>query len=590
MSQTPERKPPRMPDPVIIVHPFLLAVVPALGLYANNLSATAFGAFVRPALVMAGTTFVLWLVLALLMRRIHKPAILLSLLTVACFSGWTVLEYVIELLLPLVGLPPTWLYFTVFAAGAVGCLVWVIWRLRERPGVALSWSAVLAGACVFVPALAEGFLFGTFNRAESWIMALYVVGMLALAVVIFAHPGPFKQVSRTLNWFAAVLVLLYLAQIAVNKPQYLQLETPPLTAQTATGSADLPDLYVVMLDGFPRQDILRMDLGAAGTKLTHRLETLGFTVLDGALANYSEPSLSLAACLNLDYVQELLPDAIPPEGPLWALYRKNRLLDFARANGYRVTVFDTGLQAVQPQDNVDRVLEPAWTMTDFEVVLLTRTLAGRALTLRYAARYGYPTYWQQEPRRARVEYVFDTLPAEAARPSDRPRLFYAHLPVPTPPFLFNERGGRSKPVIQVTEEERRAQAMVDFRTHYENQVDYVAERLAGMFGAIDGGASRPASILLLSTSGYGAVPETERDAAVDGPGRFAVLAAVRLPETAGDPDGPRIPRDATLVNVMRHTLNAALGTNLPLLRNDTYIAGPGFTFDRVDVRRAEAAG
>ena len=72
-------------------------------------------------------------------------------------------------------------------------------------------------------------------------------------------------------------------------------------------------MYVILLDGYPRADTLQETFGIDNTAFTADLEDRGFTVSDGARANYNKTWLTLASMFNGSYVDRMLVDGQVPD-------------------------------------------------------------------------------------------------------------------------------------------------------------------------------------------------------------------------------------------------------------------------------------
>jgi len=69
-----------------------------------------------------------------------------------------------------------------------------------------------------------------------------------------------------------------------------------------------PDIYYIVLDGYGREDTLRQLFDIDNSEFISYLRGKGFIVPEQSLANYPKTALSVASTLNLDYVQNLIPD------------------------------------------------------------------------------------------------------------------------------------------------------------------------------------------------------------------------------------------------------------------------------------------
>ncbi len=580
MAESPKHPP---VDPVLILHPAFLAVFPILGLYAHNVAYTPLEALWRPLWIAGVGAMALWFVLALALRRLHKAAVVASLLVITCLSGWQVLEFTIHSTLPYVGQIPTVGYYVAFGLLMLLMLAAILRREWSHPRKALAWAGVAAATGLLVVLNAELALFGAQNRGAAWYISLYLVFAVALLLITLRASWDFKAISRTANWFGAILVVLYVALIAFNRAQLTPIEPPPFEmpalAPRAQNESPYPDIYVILLRGYPRADMLRSQLGFNNLLFEEEMAALGFQTAARSTANYTDGGLSLAALLNMDYVQALVPETCLLDEASASLYRNNRAFQLFRQAGYAIAAFSTGFESMELYGQSDLYLAPPHTMTEFELVFFSETAGSRALQWYYEHRYANPAYWRFEPRRKRIEYAFTELPKLAAAESDAPRLVVAALAIPAPPFLFTREGLRAKPfgppaVGDDTAYQGTAQQFFD---SFTEQIQYASQRLLETAKGILTASRCPPVIIIASGQGIGGGEENEETAVC------ANALWVRFPEESSAQDA--FPENLSLVNVLRITANHALGAQLPLLPDTVYAA----TGDTVGSLQASAA-
>jgi len=62
-----------------------------------------------------------------------------------------------------------------------------------------------------------------------------------------------------------------------------------------------PDIYYIILDQYPRYDVLEEKYGFDNSEFNNHLTELGFYIADRSFSNYSLTELSLASSLNFQY-------------------------------------------------------------------------------------------------------------------------------------------------------------------------------------------------------------------------------------------------------------------------------------------------
>ena len=577
------RKPPRPLDPVPILHPVLFAIYPILGLYANNMTVTPFRGVIRPLLVLGLGAAALWVVLAVLLRKMHKAGVIASLLILACVSGWGILEYTIRLTLPYVGAVPTPCWYVVYGIVGIGSLGAIGIRWRKRPRAVLPWVAGLVGVLACIPVLAELVLFGALSRGAAWYVSVYLVAVAVLVTAALRHTGDFRKLTRTGNWFSIILVSLYLALILYNRTGSEAVPIPPLEQPIAEEERTYPDVYLIALEGYPRADELRRQFAYNNMLFLGDMRELGFTVASQSLANYSNQELALAACLNLDFVQDLVPTGEDPSVLLSSLYHGNRAFAFLRRHGYTLVACSPGLASLEPRSGIQACLRPPGVLSEFEMVFLEGTIGARVLQAGYAYAYDNPAYWRLEHRRKQIMYAFRKLPELAGAESDGPRFVLAHLLLPAPPFVFRRDGSRAKPygAAAVGDETVFQGSDREFAASYLDQLHYTNTMLTESARQIIKVSRRPPVIIIVSSQGFGPAPTGANDDQPAGPGRLANLIMARFPPDVARPGGdpPVFDDSISLVNVLRVTLGNIFGADLPPLPDATYYSPPDRPFE-----------
>jgi hypothetical protein len=315
------------------------------------------------------------------------------------------------------------------------------------------------------------------------------------------------------------------------------------------------------------------------------LRGMGFQMPQNAFANYPNTMTSLASCLNMDYLENLVAGedvASATVGDVADLCHNNRLYEFLHKQGYTVLAFSPGLAMREPRSTVDVCLAPALALNEFEMVLLSRVAPGRVVQACYHFTHGRASYWSYAFLRRRVTYLFDELERIAGEASSEPRLVYAQLTIPGPPFLFDREGHWSAPsqVTQRVFSDTFRGTHAEFRERYRAQLHYTNLLLEQCLRRLVANSTRPAVVVLASD--HGPLLRVNR-AGMDEAARkeqFGTLMAVRLPEgSKAELWGQG--QTMSLVNLFRVTLNSVFGANLELLPDKTFRSSAEKPFETV---------
>ena len=381
-----------------------------------------------------------------------------------------------------------------------------------------------------------------------------------------------RTVTRAGNAVAAILVVA----LGIEAIQYGQVQTiahdlvaeSPLrpVAATAALAADVPDVYLILLDGHPRQDMLQERFGIDTSGFTEALEARGFAVAAQSRSNYPSTELTLASMFGGfsaardDRATDLR--RLIDEGPI---------VDAFRTAGYRITAFATGFESMAMR-GADRFIDSG-QLNEVEWNLLFRSVAGHAISL---------VAPQVEPDQHydRIVSTFDTLEVEVATAPDRPRLVFAHIASPHSPQVFGPDGERldvgpmDMPFYDQYEYELLGHD--EFGRRLAGQVAYIDHRVVRVVDRIV--AADPAAVIVVfSDHGLRLTPPTDTS---DTDVRTANLLAVRSPGRTG-----MIHDRSTLVNVLPRILRAYTGSgpaDVPETIYDRRADGTFFEFERPD--------
>ncbi len=134
----------------------------------------------------------------------------------------------------------------------------------------------------------------TFTR-HWWQVALAVAGWLLLVMIARRMARPIPVVPRTASTAAIAFVLVFFVSGVVRAVFSAEGPVTPIAAtRTATG----PNVYIVLLDGYPRRDTLMTDMGIDNEPFESDLASRGFDVYDDANTDRRYTDLTLMTLLT----------------------------------------------------------------------------------------------------------------------------------------------------------------------------------------------------------------------------------------------------------------------------------------------------
>lgn len=292
------------------------------------------------------------------------------------------------------------------------------WLVRSHAPLAV---AIAVGVICF---------WATFSR-HWWEAALLGLAWLVLVMVVrrLGRPMPFvPQAASTAAMAFAVVFFLAGIVRAFNSAE------GSVAPVAATGIATGPNIYVVLLDGYPRRDTLMQDMGIDNGPFEQALADRGFDVYDDAHSDRRYTDLTLMTLLT--GTTEGVPDDTAPASEVQWRIRKAlsaaRLPREAQAAGYEWDVIDS--PAGHVTFSAGHHIQHGGVNT-FEDNMLAESVFGPIVKATLP-------YLLTDSLRAHFEGSVDSL-VSLADP-DAHRLVLAHLFQPHLPFLWDAEGKPTK--------------------------------------------------------------------------------------------------------------------------------------------------
>lgn len=501
-----------MNRPLPYLHPFLFASYPVLALFAANSGQIEASAVLRSwlfSLVLAGVMLVLF-------RRLSKSAeraALLASLTLVVFFTYGHLYAALKQQGPAFADLVRHRYFLPLVLLLLAAALWQIER-SHSPG-----------------------------RLQRLFTA---AGILLIAQPVLAYMRFEMEAAQLARGVSAVAA--------------------DCTLPRDTGASP-PDVYLIIMDAYERDDVLLEMHGFDNTPFIRSLEVLGFYVARGSLSNYRHTEMSLSSLLNLDYIQHL-PGAYAEDSDnvlgLVELIRHSRLRGELECLGYSTVAVETGVVWTEWRDadyfisrdaGVLHELQFLGGLTRFESLLLRTTLlrAFFDLSTRLLAADQALSNDSLDQHRERVLYEFDELNRIPSLPG--PKLVFVHILSPHPPFVFGPNGE----AVNHAEFETVSGGESRLLSAYADQVQFLNARLLEAVHTIQSGSPRPPVVIIQGDHGW--ADRSPED-------KHAILNAYYFP----DGDYLALYPTITPVNSFRVVLNQYFGGGFELLEDASYFS------------------
>jgi hypothetical protein len=335
---------------------------------------------------------------------------------------------------------------------------------------------------------------------------------------------------------------------------------------------------MVLLDGYPRADVLDEVYGVDGEAFTGALRDRGFDVATESHSNYPVTALSLTSMFDMRQLADLPSIAagqaagVAQGAIMHHAINDGRGLALARDHGYEVIGISGGFEQVGLRE-ADRFIDTG-PLNEFEIQALLLSGVGQGIEmLRPNTIAGA---WH-----ARLDATFGAIADVAAEPHDQPRLVFGHISSPHAPWVDHADGslrpipGDGSDLGPTFFQETRLMTRLsdaELSEAFLEQVQYVDSRTLDTIDKVLASATRPTVVILFSDHGPAHALE------VGGAEyRLRNLFAAFTPDRADV-----FPNDQTLVNVLPRLWNAYLGTALPMVTDDRF-----WWDDRTDVLNLE---
>ena len=339
-----------------------------------------------------------------------------------------------------------------------------------------------------------------------------------------------------------------------------------------------PDMYVILLDGYPGDDAAELapefDADAFPAELTSR----SFEVQRNARSNYLLTRLTVATMFGGEHVvdAEVLD---PPHTSLADDSRRLRQFGDGGPIGRALAAagYETATIASDASHlglhRVDHAIDVAG-INEFEGAVLRSSSSGTILVRLLADQL-------LDLRRSSVLHAFDA--GGSLEPADgRPHFEWIHVMAPHPPAVF-DRDGRPVNDAAALSWQEPTSGQAGRAERIRRTFDYVAFVDGQTLELVDRLIERdPASVIVvMSDHGTDTAFNANDPLGSDLDERSSILLAIRAPGRSG-----LLPAGTTPINVLPRILNAYLGTSLPL-RSDTIWAWPtgGSVLDAIPVDR-----
>lgn len=335
-----------------------------------------------------------------------------------------------------------------------------------------------------------------------------------------------------------------------------------------SGTRTGPDIYVILLDGYPRGDALRAAYGFDNSAFLAGLRARGFWVDPDSHSNYLITELSFTSFFNMSQLPEIdrlsavLSGARPAQPTARRVLNDNVLFEDLRDKGY--TIVSYAIPYESPELRQADVFIESGGLNEFE-----RSLIASSFILDLADLVNRDAV--ADDMRAQVRSVLATLPSIAGDTSLGQRFVFAHVLAPHSPFLFGPDGDPITSGLPHRQQDWVAPGALteaQFRDLLVGEIQYLDGEVLDAIDHVMSSSAEPPVVVVMSDHGVRERPldpETVTPTQLDH--AFASLFAAYTP---GRPHifGP----GTTPAQVMAKLLNAYFGESRPVPSDEQFVS------------------
>jgi hypothetical protein len=448
------------------------------------------------------------------------------------------------------------------------CQMWLKDMLRSS--IIASGLMIFTFSPVHVFLGVQSMLSSLYGReVELSITPVFVVWTMAFGAYAYffsKKASGCAQINSILNILAISLVSIPLAQIALHRysqkidwKSILEEQRAESLISTSGSSRSLPDIYYIIMDRYAGSETLRRSYHFDNSEFLSYLGKKGFYVAAHSSANYPSTTQSMAASLNLQHLQHLQRFVAPGANswlPIQRLLQDHKVRQFLHSKGYRYIHMGSWWEPTRKNKFADENVNAVPLPENFYLLHDTTMLkpisdALGIMDLRYE-------HW----RSTREQFQNLTTKVEA----NGPKFVLAHFLLPHEPYVFSPNGK------YVTFDEAGKRTV---EANYIDQVVYANRMLQKTIDQLLAKSRQPPIIVVQGDEGpwplrylndYRSFDWAQAtDAEVNQ--KMRILNSFYLPGM----DSRGLYAKISPVNTFRVIFNLYFGTNLLLLKDESYI-------------------
>lgn len=428
------------------------------------------------------------------------------------------------------------------------------------------------------------------NQKYYWVVFTIWLLMLCLAGLprTWGIINRYFNITQFLNITTTILLVFPSIDIGMKfLPTIFDSRSKNIASFDSIGEIELkgdqrPDIYVIIVDGYGRSDVLKNIYGLDNSDFINYLHEKNFYVAQESHSNYFQTPLSIAALLNFGTFTSWAPS---DNNLLYSLYMinpilENRLFPILIDMEYKIITYDSRFYYTQIAKTDKYITRWPGNLTAFEGLFLVNSPIDKLSTI---LSWNLPFY-NEESHREHILFLLDSLiqiPRETS-----PKLVFAHILAPHPPFIFDKYGNPKSidTLFNIFDASDYPGTAKEYQQGYAEQLLYINQRLREVIDSILE-QTPDAIIILQGDHGPGSMfkwDSLETSCLFE---RASILYALHSPLGKNLHLYPTI----STSNTFRVILNDLWGTSLPLVEDKTFYTtwrDPGLMVDITSIRES----
>ena len=512
-----------------IFHPFLIAFFPIMAIYSVNIGLIQLEQFIFPTILIVGSALLFFLCLKYILKNGKKAALIVTLAFIIFFSFGHVYNMLNQVSIgdTDLGSNRTLLPIFVISFGIGSFLI-----IRTKRTLDNATSIVNTISIVFITVIVAMVGIEAFGCDECLIQQTYSLGIFS------------NQIMDSTLYFEE-------------------------HSFSVSESDSLPNVYYIILDGYPRNDVLKKHLDFDNNEFINFLKQREFYVAENSYSNYSLSSTSIPATMNMNYINfltdELGEDSRsydPLLGKDFGLYADNQVIKNFKSMGYKVAKIGSVPMYLHEIPLAD--LSLCYKSIHLMDNRLFDTVARTSMIGYFIER------WSEDLQRQIILCAFEELPKISSY-YEEPVFVWSHIMLPHFPLIFGANGepitpGESLLVMNNPHVFEGTDSSWNIKQQFLQQLQFANKKSMELVDKI---LENEKQSIIIIQSDHGSAFDVDLDDPTDDDvhQRLSNINAIYFPD-----EKPReiLMNDPTNVNTFRIVFNSYFGSDYDILEDKIY--------------------